>query len=467
MPIAPDWPLVAGAAVLAVAAAVRRWLLVAAVCCGVAWEGAAVARHLELRWPNSEHGTRRLVEVQLLQAADAAAARAALPARMLDPRAPWSGRRTIEIRTPVPLLAQARAGERWQLLVELYPPRAALNPGGLDMERVWFRRGVHAFGRVRPSALKRPMPRGDAAWIENWRGTIAARVRVIGRDRDADALLLALAVGHTARLSEEQWRLFQVTGITHLIAISGAHVTGLAALGFWLGARLWRSLPILHRRIACDAAAAAFGLTVAAGYAVLAGFSVPTQRTLLMLLIWRLSAQCARLIDPWQVLAWAAVGVLLLDPLAPLAAGFWLSFVAMAVLLQVGAAGGAEAPRTGSLALLWAVQWRIGIALAPLSIAIFANVSLAGFAVNLVAIPLFTLVLVPLILATTGALLLWPQVGAVMLELYSHGYGALHATLEAVASAPFAAIDVPRDSVLLAALSAAVGALLTRSARAR
>jgi competence protein ComEC len=292
-----------------------------------------------------------------------------------------------------------RVGERWQWLVRLGQAGETRNFHGFDPERLAFRDGVHLHGRVFPSALNARLALA-ANSIDTVRARIATRIAVRVADPDAAGLITALAVGLTDSMSTDQWRVFNATGTTHLVAISGMHVTMFALLAF-AGARLaWRLLP--GRTLEREPFALLSGLLAAGGYALLAGFSVPTQRTWLMLAVFAVTRLGARPLDSARTWSLALIMVLLLDPRAPLAAGFWLSFVAVGVILMLETTALVRAGRTVRMLRL---QLAVMVTLAPLTFAVFGGVSLVGFGVNLLAIPLISFVFVPLVLV--GALLAW------------------------------------------------------------
>jgi competence protein ComEC len=241
------------------------------------------------------------------------------------------------------------------------------------------------------------------------RARVAASIGESVADPDAAALLTALAVGLTDRMSADQWRVFNATGTTHLVAISGLHVTMFALLAF-AGARFaWRWLPFA-RCAEREPFAMLLGLGAAGAYALLSGFSVPAQRTWLMLALFASGRLAARHVGVARLWSLALMAVLLLDPRAPLAAGFWLSFVAVGVILM--AASALAVPLSPAMVSSGVnavrLQCAIMLALAPLTFAVFGGISLAGLAVNLVAIPLVSFVLVPLVLAGTLAVLVAP-----------------------------------------------------------
>ena len=295
------------------------------------------------------------------------------------------------------------AGERWQLLLRARSLDAAAGPGAwLDALRT-LRQRLHGHGRVIGSPLDArvaPAPRSLDALRERLAATMSASIV----ERDAAALVIALGVGDTQRVSREQWRVFNAIGITHLVAISGLHVTLFCVVVAWLCARLWGWLPWLYQRVPRHSFAAAAGVAASCGYALLAGWSVPTQRTLIMLACWHGLRIAARPRPAARTLAVGLAGVLLPDPLAPLAAGFWLSFLAVSALLLHGRL----APAAGGWKELLHTQGYVIVALLPVTVAVFGTVSLAGLAVNLLAIPLFSFVLVPLILGGIVAALVAP-----------------------------------------------------------
>jgi competence protein ComEC len=299
-----------------------------------------------------------------------------------------------------------RVGERWRLLLRLSPLEERRNFTGPDLARQAFRRGVHGNATVLSSNLNELVELAPAS-LHTLRARIGLRVRESIADPDAAALVTALAVGLTSGMSRDQWRVFNATGTTHLVAISGLHVTLFAWLVFRCARVAWSWLPV-SRFTEREPFALLSGLAAAGGYALLAGWSVPTQRTWLMLALYVCARLCARRVGAGRLWALAMVLVLLTDARAPLAAGFWLSFIAVGVLL--GFAGEpAHAARPGARAWWFLrVQLLVTGALAPAVFGVSGGVSLIGIAVNLVAIPVISLLFVPVVLAGTLAAWLAP-----------------------------------------------------------
>ena len=330
-----------------------------------------------------------------------------------------------------------RAGERWRLLVRLAPLYVVRNFSGPDSARHAFRDGVHLAGRVLPSTLNSRLTLANTS-VDTLRARVAARVGDAVADPDAAALLVALAVGLTDRLSTDQWRVFNATGTTHLVAISGLHVTMFALVAFMAARFAWRWLPFA-RRIDREPFALLLGLGAAGAYALLSGFSVPAQRTWLMLVLFASARLAARHVGVGRYWSLALVVVVCLDPRAPLAAGFWLSFVAVGVILMT--ANTSREPAFATLARAASairLQCAIMLALAPLTFAVFGGLSLAGLAVNLLAIPLVSFVLVPLVLAGALAALVAPAWSPLFFNISAHLYEGFWPALAWAADCEFA-----------------------------
>ncbi|MGD8932455.1 MAG: DNA internalization-related competence protein ComEC/Rec2, partial [Chromatiales bacterium] len=289
-----------------------------------------------------------------------------------------------------------RPGEAWRLQVRLKRPRGFQNPGGFDYERWLFGRGIQATGYVKNRPDNQRLDRTiDSGWLDRQRQAISAELARRVADADAAALLRALAIGDRTGLSDATWQTFTRTGTNHLVAISGLHIGMVAGLVFFLGQWLWRRSERLTLALPARRAAAWLALGAGIGYAALAGFSLPTQRALMMLALGLGALLMGRSLALGRSLSLALFGVLLFDPLAPLSNSFWLSFGAVAVILF--AMGGRL--RQWSLWWRWGrVQWVVAFGLAPLLLMLFNQASLVAPLVNLILVPWFSLVLVPLVL---------------------------------------------------------------------
>lgn len=291
------------------------------------------------------------------------------------------------------------AGERWRLVARLKPPHGFANPGGFDYERWLFQQGIKATGYVRGSDENLLLKPGSGGHIiDRWRQGLRDRIGDILGNSTGEGLVRALVLGDRSGLDPEQWEVLTRTGTNHLIAISGLHVGIVAGFLFFLSRWAWSRSARLSLLIAAPRAAAVAALTGAVAYSALAGFAVSTQRALIMLSVVLGAVLLSRTIRPVSGIALALLGVLIADPLAVLSYGFWLSFGAVAALLY------ALGQRLGSRGLWtkWGqAQWAVALGLLPLLFLLFGRASLIAPLVNLVAVPLFSLVLLPAVLLSS------------------------------------------------------------------
>lgn len=305
------------------------------------------------------------------------------------------------------------AAQPLELEVRLRRPRGLANPGGSDHQARMLREGVGATGYVR-RAERRPRGWGDVlrAPVLVARDEIATAIRVALGDRPATGIVTGLAVGLQDALSREQWRDLARSGTSHLMAISGMHIGMLGLLAGWAAGRLQRRRLRRGARLAARDVAVAAGSLAALGYSCLAGWSVPAQRTSMMIGIAALALLARRRMTGPDALALGALAVLVWDPLAPLAVGFWLSFGAVTVIL-FAAAG--HVSRPGTVRAYLRTQWAVTAGLVPVMVASFGTVSLVSIGVNAAAIPLYTLLIVPAVLLSTALVLVLPGAGSAAL----------------------------------------------------
>lgn len=304
---------------------------------------------------------------------------------------------------------EVHAGERWTLTVRLKRPHGTVNPHGFDLEAWLLERDLRATGYVRAA----PPPFRVTAFaarptdvIEAAREAIRTRIVATLGNTDDAAVLVALAIGDQGAISDAQWQVFNRTGVTHLISISGLHVTVFAALaGFAILVVVRRSSPLTSRVPARKLAILA-GTLAASAYVLLAGAEIPAVRTVLMLAVAAAGLWLNRPGTAAIVWLWSLAAVVAFDPWASLAPGFWLSFGAVAVLLyacgarlRVVAAPGLRARMHAALREGARAQWVVTVALVPGTLAWFQQVSLVAPLANAVAIPVVTFAVVPLALA--------------------------------------------------------------------
>ena len=329
-----------------------------------------------------------------------------------------------------------RPGERWQLPVRLKAPRGFRNPSGFDYERWLTGEGIDATGYVRSGPAQRLPASVWSAPLQRFRQAIAQGLdRHLGRG-DAGLMVRGLAIGVTGAVSPATWRTLRETGTAHLLAISGLHVTMTGAWLYVVVGGLWRCLPGLLRRLPAPRAAAVAAAVGVCVYAALAGFAVPARRTALMFSVAALGAASGRETSPVRLLTLAAVAVLVFDPLAVLASGFWLSFGAVGILLWLAMGRSqplrqvedalADGPAPTRASVRWRhlrdkasgvvrLQMAVALGLTPLTLGFFGMLSPTSVPANLIAVPLLGLLAVPLTLLGVVALPLPTLAGPLLL----------------------------------------------------
>jgi len=340
-----------------------------------------------------------------------------------------------------------QGGERWRVAVNLKRPHGLVNPQSFDYEAWLLAQRIGATGTIKSGQRLSP-----ATGLGSWRDSLRQHLLAVSAF-EREGAIAALVLGDGSGLSAGDWRLLQHTGTVHLMVISGQHIALLAGFLYGLVALLAR-LGAWPRRWPWLPCACALALSGALVYGMLAGFEVPVRRACVMValvLLWRMRF---RHLGPWWPLLLALLVVLLLEPLASLQPGFWLSFSAVAVLALVF---GGRLGVWGWWSGLTRAQWTMAIGLLPMMLILGLPVSSSGPLANLVAVPWVGLVVVPL--ALLGTLLLpVPVVGESLLWLAG---GALYLLFELLGViAALLPAWLPSNLPLWAWLLAAAGALL-------
>jgi competence protein ComEC len=293
---------------------------------------------------------------------------------------------------------QFHAGERWSLVVRIKRPHGTVNPHGFDFESWALAENVRATGSIKSKAGIKMMD--NFVWrpsyvVEHLREQVQKRIIQVLADKPYGGIIQALVMGDDSQISVEDWQVFLRTGTSHLMSISGLHITMLAGLAFGLVNFLWRRSHRLVMQLPTRKAATIAGVVVALAYSLIAGFSVPSQRTFYMLLVFAVALWSGRQLVISQVLAMALLIVVLLDPWAVNSPGFWLSFGAVAMLAY--ALGG----RIGQIHWFQAAlktQYAVTIGMLPLLLVLFGQASIISPIANAFAIPLVSFVVTPLAL---------------------------------------------------------------------
>ncbi|MHA2901246.1 DNA internalization-related competence protein ComEC/Rec2 [Ralstonia mannitolilytica] len=390
-----------------------------------AWEGKdIIATGIVAELPQiGEDATRFLFQIESSNAADA------VPPRV---RLSWYGMRSwpaagedtaeVDRRAGIPDL---QPGQRWKLTLRLKRPHTLMNPGGFDGEYAMLADNVRATGYVRTGKRTQNVALGEADGgfgmrVERWRAAVRRHILDALPEARYAPVIVALVVGDQSGIAREDWELFRRTGISHLVSISGLHITMIAGLFAALWMALWRRSFGLARwlrtplplRMPTPRAGAIAAMLAALGYCLLAGMGVPAQRTLLMLSTVAVARLTDRSVPASLSLCWAAAVVAVVDPWAVMSAGFWLSFGAVAVIFiaaQIALRHPRHAEPEGwgarmlrSVAGATRVQLAVTFGLLPATLLLFQQTSVVSAAANGLAIPLVSFVTTPLALIGTA-----------------------------------------------------------------
>jgi competence protein ComEC len=330
-----------------------------------------------------------------------------------------------------------KAGEHWAFTVKLKRPHGNFNANGVDYERHLFADGIGATGYIREQP--KPVLLGrDSAWlsIAVWRQTITDELSLLLATSPSLALIKALTIGDGNAIMQPQWEVFRKTGTTHLVVISGSHIGLIAGLVYLIVLKLWAWTGVLTR--SPQQVAAVFALVMAVFYAGLAGFFVPTQRAVIMLAVAMLAIISQRNTRPAHILATALMAVLIIDPLAVLSTGLWLSFIAVSLIIYT------VSGRLGKLNIVLEtvkLNGVMSVALAPLTLLFFQQVSLSSPAANFVATPVISFLVVPFALLAVMLTFISPVLATGLFWLVDWVLQKLQWFLDSLAALPFSALN--------------------------
>lgn len=310
------------------------------------------------------------------------------------PPGSWGDTQTL----PATRLSHFKAGERWRITVRLKRLHGTQNPHGFDFEAWALAENIRATGTIKAKADNTKLQ--DFVWrpqyvVEHVRELIKQRIGSVLADKPYRGIIQALVMGDDSQIAVNDWQLFLRTGTSHLMSISGLHITMLSGLAFGVIGFIWRRTPFLVMLLPTRKAATVGAVLVALTYALIAGFAVPAQRTLYMIIVFAIALWSGRQLIISQVLALALLLVVVLDPWAVISPGFWLSFGAVAILSY---ALGARIRMTHWLKASLQTQWAVTVGMLPLLLVMFNQASIISPLANAFAIPLISFIVTPLAL---------------------------------------------------------------------
>lgn len=282
-------------------------------------------------------------------------------------------------------------GDRWQLQARMRHAHGYASPGSWDYEGWLYHQGVRYTGYVTNGERIEDAVQGRCCTIDRWRDSIRTGIDTMPLSVFARGVVGALVVADRSGLDAQHKAMFRDTGTSHLMAVSGLHIGLISGATILLVGFAWRHMSTLCERLPSRFAAAGAGLVAAVFYAGLAGFGLPTQRALIMLAVLAFGIVSRRETRVGHGLALAAVLVLLWHPPSIVAAGFWLSFGAVATIIATLAWTRGRPP------WLRAVFVQVGVTLGlwPVLLLYGLPVSAISPFANLVLVPLFGLLIVP------------------------------------------------------------------------
>lgn len=440
LPQLPDWTwLLPGVVVTVIIACLRYWRLLFFLI-GVIWAIAFATARLSERLPENLEGIDIPVTgfVIDLPERDERHSRFNFIVTRSDKSLPSKLR--LSWYYPV---QPVKAGEHWSFTVRLKRPNGNFNPGGFDYERWLFTEGIGATGQVRLTP-KPILLATDSAWssISVLRQHLSDQLSLQLVNFPQFAVIKALTLGDDTNITQSQWDVFRKTGTIHLVVISGSHIGLVAGLVYFLIARFWAWTGLLIW--SPQKVAALSAMVAGVFYSALAGFSLPILRSVIMLAIAMLAIISQRNVRPFHTLALALFGILLIDPLAVLSPGFWLSFLAVALIIY------AIAGRLGNTPVLveaLKINWVTSIGLSPFLLLFFQQVSIISPLANFIAVPVVSLIAVPLSLFATLLMFISPLLATPVFFVVDRALQVLWWILNQLALLPFASIYHTQPSI--------------------
>ena len=348
---------------------------------------------------------------------------------------------------------QLGVGDKWQFTVRLKPPRNFINPGAFNYSGWLLQKKILSTGYIRNHPAAKRIDSDPFSYpIQRVRQYIREALISVDIDTHAEPFLRALVIGDRSDMKTEDWVVLKNTGTVHLMAISGLHIGLVAGLVFFITRIAWSAIPFLTLRFAAPRAAAIMAWLFAYLYAALAGFSLPTQRALIMLSIILLTVVLKKSIRPSVVLSLAVLLVLVFDSFAVLSVSFWLSFTAVALIYYFINIQTSAQPKLKRWLVL---QLVISLGLLPLTIQFFQQAPVISPLANLIAVPIVGFIIIPLALVGVVTLLIHQEAGSAILSITTQLFHYLWGVLEWLADLPISTITFSTPGLLVLLLACA------------
>ncbi len=347
-----------------------------------------------------------------------------------------------------------KAGQRWKMNVRLKKPHGHLNTAGFDYQKWLFEKGIGATGYVRNKPKPELLDDISPFSLSVLRQKIADQVYQNFQQSQHLGLVLALSLGERGKLDKHHWEVLRRTGTSHLVAISGLHIGLIASLAFYIGRRGWQLTGIA--RFSSVQAGIYCALLAAVFYAFLAGFMLPTQRSLVMLGLIMLAVLWKRHINVRHVFVYTFCLVVLMNPMSILSASLWLSFGAVGLILFLLAG---RLKQGNAWMAMGKINVLIGVGLMPILMLNFQQISLISPIANILAVPLLSLCVVPLLFCAVIFLWISPVIAEILFSLLEHILNFFWEMLAFFAGLPAASMETHQPG-LIAVLLALVGVLL-------
>lgn len=284
-------------------------------------------------------------------------------------------------------------GDKWRFIVRLKQPHGFLNPGGFDKEKQFLINHIRAEGYITKNQANVCLQSRIISYpLQRLRQYLQHKISALLSDSPFLGIIMALTIGMTNDISQDQWQIFRNTGTNHLVAISGLHIGLVASIFALLIKQIWRRSTVALHWLPAPKIGVFSGLLVAIIYSALAGFSVSTQRSMLMLVLWGAAQLLRRQVTFTWVFFLSMALVLVFNPFAIFSMSFWLSYTAVGCLLY----GMSARLRPSGYWWKWGrPQWVVFVGMLPLSLLFFQQITFVSMLANVVAIPWVSFLIVP------------------------------------------------------------------------